>query len=103
MSLEHRHRAAPGEPVYLDLAALDAATIALTNASRETLRAADLVEGMLRGALQALRDGDRKRASEINQVGHALDGLGAAIRRYLADLGNEQPLDDEVALRSASS
>jgi phosphate:Na+ symporter len=86
----------PGQPVYLDPAALDSATIALTNASRETLRAADLIEGMLRGALQALRDGDRKRASEINQVGHALDNLGTAIRRYLADLGNEQPLDDEL-------
>jgi phosphate:Na+ symporter len=28
----------PGEPIYLESAALDAATIALTNASRETLR-----------------------------------------------------------------
>jgi phosphate:Na+ symporter len=85
----------PGEPIYLEPAALDAATIALTNASRETLRVADLVEEMLRGSLQALREGDRRRASEINQMGRAVDRLSGAIRRYLADLGNEQPLDDE--------
>jgi phosphate:Na+ symporter len=85
----------PGAPLYLDALALDAATIALTNASRETLRMADMVQSMLRGTLEALREGDRRRASEIARAGHAVDRLGGAIRRYLADLGNEQPLDDE--------
>ena len=85
----------PGEPVYLDAVALDAATVALANASRETLRMADMVEDMLRGTLAALRDGDRRRASEISRIGRSVDRLGGAIRNYLADLGNEQPLDDE--------
>jgi phosphate:Na+ symporter len=85
----------PGEPVYLEPAALDAATLALTNASRETLRMADMIEAMLRDALLALREGDRRRASEISRVGRVVDRLGSAIRSYLADLGNEQPLDDE--------
>lgn len=85
----------PGEPVYLEPTALDAATVALANASRETLRMADMVEAMLRGALDALREGDRRKATEISRMGRAVDRLGNAIRRYLADLGNEQPLDDE--------
>jgi phosphate:Na+ symporter len=85
----------PGEPIYLDITALDAATIALANASRETLRMADMVQEMLRGAVSALRDGDRRLASEVSRAGQAVARLGGSIRSYLADLGNEQPLDDE--------
>jgi phosphate:Na+ symporter len=85
----------PGEPIYLDTTALDAATIALANASRETLRMADMVQEMLRDAMCALRDRDRRLASEVSRAGQAVARLGGSIRSYLADLGNEQPLDDE--------
>lgn len=85
----------PAAPLYLERTALDAATIALTNASRETLRMADMVNDMLRGALEVLRQGDRLRASDISRAGRSVERLGAAIRGYLADLGNQQPLDDE--------
>jgi phosphate:Na+ symporter len=85
----------PGEPVYLDATALDAAAVALANASRETLRMVDMVEAMLRGALDALRRGDRRLAGEISRIGRSVDRLGGAVRNYLADLGNQQPLDDE--------
>jgi phosphate:Na+ symporter len=85
----------PAAPLYLEPTALDAATIALTNASRETLRMADMVDAMLRGALEVLRQGDRRRASDISRAGRSVERLGGAIRSYLADLGNEQPLDDE--------
>jgi phosphate:Na+ symporter len=85
----------PGEPIYLEATALDAATIALTNAARETLRMADMVREMLQGAMSVLRDGDRRRAGEVSRMGRAVVRLGGAIRSYLADLGNEQPLDDE--------
>jgi phosphate:Na+ symporter len=85
----------PGAPLYLESAALDAASVALTNASRETLRMADMVDAMLRGALEALHQGDPRRAADISRAGRTVERLGGAIRRYLADLGNEQPLDDE--------
>jgi phosphate:Na+ symporter len=85
----------PGAPLYLESAALDAASVALTNASRETLRMADLVDAMLRGAIEALRQGDRRCAADISRAGRIVERLGGAIRGYLADLGNEQPLDDE--------
>jgi phosphate:Na+ symporter len=69
--------------------------VALANATRETLRMADMFEGMLRGAIEVFRSGDRHRAADISRTERIMDRLGAAIRRYLADIGNEQPLDDE--------
>jgi phosphate:Na+ symporter len=85
----------PAKPVHLEEAALDSASVALANAERETLRMADMFEVMLRGAIEVFRSGDRHRAAEISRTERIMDRLGAAIRRYLADIGNEQPLDDE--------
>jgi phosphate:Na+ symporter len=85
----------PGRPIYLESAALDSAAVALTNSSRETLRMADTIKVMLPEALDVFRQGDRRRAAEVSRMGRTVDRLGGAIRRYLADLGNEQPLDDE--------
>jgi phosphate:Na+ symporter len=56
---------------------------------------ADMFESMLRGAIEVFRSGDRHRAADISRTERIMDRLGAAIRRYLADIGNEQPLDDE--------
>jgi phosphate:Na+ symporter len=85
----------PAKPIHLEGAALDSASVALANAGRETLRMADMFEGMLRGAIEVFRSGDRDRATDISRTERIMDRLGAAIRRYLADIGNEQPLDDE--------
>jgi phosphate:Na+ symporter len=85
----------PSKPIYLEPAALEAATIALANAGRETLRMGDMVETMLRGALEVFRRDDRRRAAAISRSDRSVDKLGGAIRSYLADLGNAQPLDDE--------
>jgi phosphate:Na+ symporter len=85
----------PAKPIHLEEAALDSASVALANAARETLRMADMFEGMLRGAIEVFRSGDRHRAADISRTERVMDRLGAAIRRYLADIGNEQPLDDE--------
>jgi phosphate:Na+ symporter len=85
----------PGKPIHLEAAALDSASVALANAERETLRMADMFEGMLRGAIEVFRSGDRRRAADISRTERIMDRLGAAIRRYLADIGDEQPLDDE--------
>jgi phosphate:Na+ symporter len=85
----------PAKPIHLEEAALDSASVALANAARETLRMADMFEGMLRGAIEVFRSGDRHRAADISRTERIMDRLGAAIRRYLSDIGNEQPLDDE--------
>jgi phosphate:Na+ symporter len=85
----------PGKPIHLEPTALDSASVALANAARETLRMADMFEGMLLGAIEVFRSGDRRRAADISRTERIMDRLGAAIRRYLADIGDEQPLDDE--------
>jgi phosphate:Na+ symporter len=85
----------PAKPIYLDVAALDSATVALANASRETLRMADMVDSMLRDTLGVLYRDDRVRADAVSATGRCVDKLGEAIRRYLADLGDEQSLDSE--------
>ena len=54
-----------------------------------------MFEGMLRGSIEVFRSGDRRRAADISRTERIMDRLGAAIRRYLADIGDEQPLDDE--------
>ena len=85
----------PGKPIHLEPGALDTASVALANATRETLRMADMFEGMLRGAIEVFRSGDRHRAADISRTERVMDRLRAAIRRYLADIGDEQSLDDE--------
>src|SRR3984893_5161572 len=86
----------PGRPMSLDVAALDSATVALANAARETLRMADMVEAMLQGTLEVIRRDDRGRASTVAQWSRCIEQLGTAIRRYLADVGDEQTLDDQL-------
>jgi phosphate:Na+ symporter len=85
----------PGKPVHLDVAALDSATVALANASRETLRMADMVDSMLRDTLAVIYRDDRVRAESVSSTARSVDRLGEAIRRYLADIGDEQPIDSE--------
>ncbi len=85
----------PGRPVHLEVAALDSATVALANAARETLRMADMVETMLQDALEVLRHNDRTRAEAVAAQNRCVDQLGSAIRRYLADVGDEQTLDHQ--------
>jgi phosphate:Na+ symporter len=85
----------PGRPVHLDVAALDSATVALANAARETLRMADMVDSMLRDALEVLRHSDGTRAEAVAAQNRCVDQLGGAIRRYLADVGDEQTLDHQ--------
>jgi phosphate:Na+ symporter len=88
----------PGRPLHLDAAALDSSTVALANASRETLRMADMVDVMLRDAIQVVCGHSLGRAVAVAAAGRSVDQLGEAIRRYLADIGDhsvDQP--QEVA------
>ena len=84
----------PGRPLYLESAALDSATVALANATRETLRMADMVEGMLKTSLEVFRTQDRERAAGVSATDRAIGQLGSAIRGYLVAIGSEQTLDD---------
>ena len=54
----------PARPVYLDNDALEIPAIAIAAASREALRMADVLETMIRTALEGLDRGDRKSIAE---------------------------------------
>jgi phosphate:Na+ symporter len=74
----------PGEPQYLDRTALETPAVALANAAREALRMADLLEAMLRSALDDLEAKDRGRVAGTRRMDDAIDCLNHAIRDYLA-------------------
>jgi phosphate:Na+ symporter len=77
------------QPSYLESAGLGNPHLALTNASREALRMADLVEAMLRCLLQALTGGHSATLREIVPSRKALDQLREAVKAYLAQLATD--------------
>ena len=83
----------PSEPLYLDWAAHETPSIALAGAAREALRMVDVLEAMLRGALDSLNRGDRKRVTEILRMDNVLDRLDTAIKEYLTSIDTDA-LDD---------
>src|ERR1700739_2370745 len=83
----------PSQPLYLDWAARETPSIALAGAAREALRMVDVFEAMLRGALDSLIRGDRKRVTETMRMGKVLDRLDTAIKEYLTAL-DIHALDD---------
>ena len=86
-------------PLYLEDAALESAGVALVNATRESMRMADMVEGMLKDVVEILGKDDTVRAAAISKMDPYLDRLGVAIRQYLADLVGEA-LNEEDGERS---
>lgn len=87
---ERRHKAEDAaQPLYLDELVLDTPYLALTNASREALRMADLVDAMLRRLLQAVTGNDPEAIKELTRVGKALDRLQEALKAYLTQLGTD--------------
>ncbi len=83
----------PAQPIYLDWAARETPSIALGGAAREALRMVDVFEAMLRGALNSLNRGDRKRVTETARMDNVLDRLDTAIKEYLTSLDTDA-LDD---------
>src|SRR6202012_3307571 len=61
----------PGQPLYLDRGALEAPSVALANAGREALRMVDLLEAMLRSALDDMEAKDRDRVAGTRRMDDA--------------------------------
>src|SRR5207247_5040618 len=85
----------PSQPVYLDGAARETPTIALAGAAREALRMVDVFEDMLRGTIDSLDRGDRKRVTETKRMDDVLDRLDRAIKEYLTSLDTDALSDIE--------
>jgi phosphate:Na+ symporter len=73
-------------PRYLDEATLDTPSLALADASRETLRMGDAVEAMLRQAMVALMTNDRALVTEVSLMDNTVDRLDEAIKLYVTKL-----------------
>lgn len=83
----------PSKPIYLDQNAREMPAIALAGASREALRMADVLEAMLRHALDALDRGDRNQVAAAKGLDNVLDRLCREIKIYLTGLDPDS-LDD---------
>lgn len=79
----------PARPKYLDKAALDTPAIALSNAGREALRMAEMLQGMLEDSIVALRDNDERMVSRIRERDDVIDRIYGALKIYMARLTQE--------------
>lgn len=84
--LARRPAADPSAPRYLDESALDTPSLALADASRETLRIGDVVEQMLRQVMVALMTNDRALVGEVSRMDNVVDRLDEAIKLYVTKL-----------------
>jgi phosphate:Na+ symporter len=86
-------------PRYLDEAALDTPSLALSDAAREALRMGDTVEDMLRKVMQAMMTNDAAIAAQVSRMDDTVDRLDEAVKLYITKLtrGN---LDDREAARA---
>jgi phosphate:Na+ symporter len=83
---ERKQPADPSLPRYLDESTLDAPSLAIANAARETLRMGDTVETMLKQVMTAIMNNDRKLVSEVSRMDNIVDPLTEAIKLYIARL-----------------
>lgn len=83
-------------PHYLDEAGLAVANIGLSNAAREALRLADMLSLMLDRVLRLFQASTPAGADEVRRIDQSLDLLSAAIRAYLADIGQDGISDQDA-------
>lgn len=83
---------------HLDPAALRTPVFALANATRETLRLADGVKGMLEGAWRAFMTQDAALATDVQRQDDRIDELNANIKTYLSQIPADSltPTDQQL-------
>jgi len=79
----------PFKTRYLDDRSLDQPALALGQATREALRMADVVQGMLRDVIPALRADAPELIEQVEQRDDQADFLEREIKLFLARLGRE--------------
>ncbi|OUL98643.1 Na/Pi cotransporter family protein [Variovorax sp. JS1663] len=82
-------------PQHLDPSALSTPTLAISNAAREALHQADIVETMLIGMLKVIRDNDLRMAAELRKMDDTVDELYSAIKYYLTKISREALGEEE--------
>ncbi len=74
---------------HLDPAALGTPSLAISCAAREALHQADVVETMLRGLLDVIRNNDLELAERLRRMDDTVDELYSAIKFYLTQISRE--------------
>ncbi|HUR88048.1 MAG TPA: Na/Pi cotransporter family protein [Ramlibacter sp.] len=84
-----------GRPHHLDPSALATPSLAISCAAREALHQADVVETMLVGLLQVIRNNDLKLAEDLRRLDDQVDELYSAIKYYLTKISREALGEEE--------
>jgi phosphate:Na+ symporter len=84
-----------GRPHHLDPSALSTPSLAISNAAREALHQADVVETMLLGMLKVIKDNDLRLAEELRRMDDTVDQLYSAIKYYLTKISREALGEEE--------
>ncbi|MEJ7688394.1 MAG: Na/Pi cotransporter family protein [Variovorax sp.] len=87
--------AATRRPQHLDPSALSTPTLAISNAAREALHQADIVETMLIGMLGVIRNNDLRLAGELRKLDDTVDELYSAIKYYMTKISREALGEEE--------
>lgn len=87
--------AATRRPQHLDPSALSTPTLAISNAAREALHQADVVETMLIGVLNVIRNNDLRLAQELRKLDDTVDELYSAIKYYMTKISREALGEEE--------
>ena len=84
-----------GRPHHLDPSAIATPSLAISNAAREALHQADVVETMLLGMLRVIKDNDLRLAEELRKMDDTVDQLYSAIKYYLTKISREALGEEE--------
>ncbi|RZL64264.1 MAG: Na/Pi cotransporter family protein [Variovorax sp.] len=82
-------------PQHLDPSALATPSLAISNAAREALHQADIVETMLIGMLNVIRNNDVALAQELRKLDDTVDQLYSAIKYYMTRISREDLGEEE--------
>ncbi len=85
------------QPKYLDPHVLDVPSLALSQATRETLRMADLVHEMLRDTIKPFQDGDHELVEAIERKEDWVDALNREIKLYITKLSEKSLTKEQLA------
>jgi phosphate:Na+ symporter len=83
-------------PKYLDPHVLDVPSLALSQATRETLRMADLVHEMVRDTIKAFADGDQELVESIERKEDWVDALNREIKLYITKLSEKSLTKEQL-------
>jgi phosphate:Na+ symporter len=82
-------------PRHLDPSALSTPSLAISCAAREALHQADVVETMLMGTLNVIKNNDLALAEDLRQLDDTVDALYSAIKYYLTKISRQALSEDE--------